>query len=176
MYINCIYIAQTTKGEGEQKALELQMTNALKAALTNVVNPFFRRPKRLQVAAVCYRGEGSKRKVLLVTSRDTRRWIVPKGWPMDGYDAKGTAMQEAWEEAGVREGNIDAKPIGQFDYDKRLDNGAEVPVETTVFAVEVKTLEDDFPEADERTRKWVAPEQAAEMVQEPGLRSILRQF
>ena len=152
------------------------MTDALKNALNSVVTPLLRRPRRLQVAALCYREEGPDKKVLLVTSRDTGRWIVPKGWPIDGLDAPGAAMQEAWEEAGVRKGKVDTNSVGSFRYDKRLDNGMPVPVEAKVYAVEVKKLKDDYPEAEERTRKWVAPEQAAEMVDEPGLQSILRQM
>lgn len=150
------------------------MTNALTNALTSVIGPLLRRPKRLQVAAICYRGEGLKKKVLLITSRDSRRWVVPKGWPMDGYDAPGAAMQEAWEEAGVVEGNINREPIGTYDYTKGLDNGAEVAVETTVFVVKVEKMEEDFPEAHERELKWVAPHEAAELVEEPGLQELLR--
>lgn len=152
------------------------MTDSLKNALASVVGPLLRRPKRFQVAALCYRSDAAGKKVLLISSRDSRRWVVPKGWPMDGYDAPGAAMQEAWEEAGVVEGNINREPVGTYDYDKQLDNGAEVPVETTVFAVEVKRLEKDFPEAAERELKWVAPEEAATMVDEPGLQEILRQL
>lgn len=85
-------------------------------------------------------------------------------------------MQEAWEEAGVAEGNINREPVGSYDYDKLLDNGAEVPVETTVFAVEVEKMEDDFPEAAERELKWVSPQEAADLVDEPGLQEILRQL
>ena len=152
------------------------MTDALKNALNSVVTPLFRRPRLLQVAALCYREDGPRKKVLLITSRDTGRWIVPKGWPIDGLDAPDAALQEAWEEAGVKKAVIDRKPIGSFDYDKRLDTGVPVPVEAHVFAVEVEKLKDDYPEADERSRKWVAPEKAAEMVDEPGLQALLRQM
>ena len=152
------------------------MTDALRNALNSVVGPLLRRPKRLQVAALCYRNEGTQRKVLLITSRDSRRWVVPKGWPMDGYDAAGAAMQEAWEEAGVVDGNINREPVGSYDYDKLLDNGAEVPVQTTVFEVEVENMQDDFPEAAERELKWVSPQEAADLVDEPGLQEILRQL
>ncbi|WP_204113734.1 NUDIX hydrolase [Shimia biformata] len=152
------------------------MTEALKDALASVVGPLLRRPKRVQVAALCYRERKGDKQVLLVTSKDTKRWIVPKGWPIDGLDAAGAALQEAWEEAGVRKANISDKPLGSFHYDKRLDGGAPMPVEAQVFGVEVKKLEDEFPEAEDRTRKWVSPEKAAEMVDEPELQSLLRQI
>ncbi|TMV51704.1 NUDIX hydrolase, partial [Thioclava sp. BHET1] len=82
-------------------------------AWRSVVLPLVQRPKRLQVAALCFRGGGAATEVLLITSRDTGRWVVPKGWPMRGLDAAGAARQEAWEEAGVM-GRIAAEPVGRF--------------------------------------------------------------
>ena len=150
------------------------MTDALKHALNSVVTPLIRRPRLLQVAALCYRRDAEGKKILLITSRDTGRWILPKGWPIDGLDSAGAAKQEAWEEAGVVAARIDREPVGSFTYDKILDNGVPAPVEAQVFAIEVKTLKDDFPEAAERTRKWVTPAEAAEMVEEPDLKALLR--
>jgi len=152
------------------------MTNAMKKAWTEYVQPFLQRPKRLQVAALCFRKEetGAK-KVLLITSRDTGRWIIPKGWPMDGRDAASAAMQEAWEEAGVRKGAA-GSVLGSYTYDKELKTGLPVAVETLVFPVEVARLEDEFPEASERTRRWVCPAKAATMVREPELQDLLRRF
>ncbi|MEP2531344.1 NUDIX hydrolase [Shimia sp.] len=152
------------------------MTDALKNALSSVVVPLLRRPKRLQVAALCFRGDGATRKILLITSRDSRRWVLPKGWPIDGLDAPGSALQEAWEEAGVKKATIDPEILGTYDYDKRLDGGAEVKVEVQVYATEVDKLVDVFPEMEERNRKWVSPTAAADMVEEPGLQQLLRQI
>ena len=79
-----------------------------------------RRPPALQVGALCLQaGTG---KVLLVTSRGTGRWIIPKGWPMDGRSAGGAALREAWEEAGVR-GQVEERPLGRYSYDKKLTRG-----------------------------------------------------
>lgn len=152
------------------------MSSLLKNAFSGVVAPLFRRPKRVQVAALCHRQKDGKKQVLLITSRDTRRWIVPKGWPIDGLDAAGAALQEAWEEAGVKKANIEAEPVGMFEYNKLLEGGAPVQVEAKVFSVEVEVLEDEFPESADRERKWVSPQEAAEMVDEPELQEILRQF
>ncbi|MGH1577362.1 NUDIX hydrolase [Planktotalea sp.] len=152
------------------------MGGLLKKAWSEVVQPLVQRPGRVQVAAICYRGDGAERKVLVITSRNTKRWIVPKGWPIDGLDAHSAAAQEAWEEAGVKAANILPEPVGEFDYEKRLEGGSVVPCSTKVFAIEVDRLEDVFPEASERTRKWVDPAQAAEMVDEPGLQAILKNF
>ncbi|WP_132858598.1 NUDIX hydrolase [Shimia isoporae] len=150
------------------------MPSALKRAYHSVLVPLLQRPRRLQVAALCMRERGEVREVLLVTSRDTGRWVLPKGWPIRGKDAPGSALQEAWEEAGVREANMNTSPVGSYGYDKRLDSGLALPVEVKVYEAEVTKLMEDFPEAEERTRKWVRPEEAAEMVQEPELQALLR--
>lgn len=150
------------------------MHDGLKRAWDEVVRPLFSRPKRFQVAALCTKGEGDDLRVLMITSRGTGRWILPKGWPIDGLNAPGAALREAWEEAGVKQARAESEAIGTYDYDKTLDNGAVVPVETHVFAARVIELSDDYPESDERTRRWVRPQEAADMVNEPGLRDILK--
>ena len=152
------------------------MTHFLQTAWSEFLDPLFRRPKRVQVAALCYRKRKSGKEVLLITSRDTGRWILPKGWPIDGLDEQGSALQEAWEEAGVRDGRIGDGPIGTFEYQKRFEGGAEATCKTQVFPVEVDKLAQDFPERAERRRKWVTPGKAAKMVNEPQLRDLLRGF
>ncbi|MEQ9695062.1 NUDIX hydrolase [Shimia sp. SDUM112013] len=152
------------------------MTDAFKKALTNVVGPILQRPKRLQVGALCYREEGASKKVLLISSRDTGRWIIPKGWPIDGKHAHEAAMQEAWEEAGVKSGNVSDKMIGTYDYEKELKTGLPVTVETLVYPIRVERLTDSYPEAHQRKRKWVSPSEAANLVREPELKAILRQL
>lgn len=152
------------------------MTNGLKKAWTEMVQPILKRPRNVQVAALCYRETAGRTEVLLITSRDTGRWILPKGWLIDGLDGPQSALQEAWEEAGVKDGDLTTDPVGSFDYDKRQEGGYDIPVEAKVYKVRANTLADEFPEADERTRKWVSPSDAANMVQEPGLQEILRQM
>ncbi|MDC0736836.1 NUDIX hydrolase [Cognatishimia sp. SS12] len=134
------------------------------------------RPRRLQVAALCYRDSDKGRKVLVVTSRGTGRWIIPKGWPMRGKGSAEAALVEAWEEAGVRRGETQKDPLGQYRYFKTKSMGWPQPVETLVFPVKVKELADEFPEAHERNRKWVSPEEAANLVHEPELKELLRAF
>lgn len=150
------------------------MLTQLKAAWSGMVQPLLTRPKRLQVAALCLRGRGKKREVLLITSRDTGRWILPKGWPIDGLTAPGAALQEAWEEAGVKTGTVTDTPLGSYDYDKRMEGGVPVAVEVKVYAVEDVKMSDSYPEAEERNRRWMSPAEAATLVDEPGLREILR--
>ncbi len=133
--------------------------------------PMLRRPPRYQVAALCWRLEGDAFRLLLLTSRDTGRWVLPKGWPKAGLDAAATAAEEAWEEGGVR---LDGpgRPIGRYTYDKRM-RGVPVGTEVDVFAFRVRDVADDFPEAAERRRDWVTPEEAAARVDEPSLGRLL---
>lgn len=129
-----------------------------------------RRPVSMQVAALCR--DPATGHVLLITSRDTGRWVIPKGWPMEGRTLSGAAAQEAWEEAGVT-GRISQSELGRFHYDKRQRQGYAVPVEARVFLLQVDGLADDFPESGQRRRRWFAPGDAARMVVEPGLAQIL---
>lgn len=152
------------------------MASAIYRTWTELVRAFFRRPRRLQVAALCYRETSGHKEVLLISSRGTGRWIIPKGWPIDGKDAPGAALQEAWEEAGVRSGCVTKEAVGLYRYEKELSTGLPVPVETLVFAIEVEQMDADYPEAAERRRIWVSPSAAAGMVQEPELQEILRRM
>lgn len=153
------------------------MVTLLKNAWEGVFDPLLRRPNRVQVAALCWRmGKKGQKEVLLITSRDTGRWVIPKGWPMDGLDGAGAAAQEAWEEAGVKPAKISRKAAGVYHYVKVLNNGLPAPVEAMVYPIKVAGLEKHFPEELERKRLWVTPEKAAEMVNEPELQELLRRF
>ncbi len=152
------------------------MASQIRSVWTEYVQPMLKRPDRVQFAALCYDVEGPHRKVLLITSRDTGRWIIPKGWPMDGKDSAGAALTEAWEEAGVRVGIPADEPVGSYSYEKGLKGDWSIPVTTMVYPVRVVSLEEDYPEAHQRSRKWVTPQEAATMVDEPELRDILAQF
>ena len=129
-----------------------------------------RRPAALQVAALCLQPETGK--VLLVTSRGTGRWIIPKGWPMEGRSLGEAAAQEAWEEAGVR-GTLGAQELGRYSYDKQQDRGFAIPVEVRVFPIHVEKLREKFPESEQRERAWFTPAEAAERVDESGLKALL---
>jgi 8-oxo-dGTP pyrophosphatase MutT (NUDIX family) len=128
---------------------------------------------RSQVAALCWRMHRDRVEILLITSRDTGRWVLPKGWPVEGLDAPASAAQEAWEEAGVR-GAINPTLVGLFGYDKVLGPKAALPCMVSVFGLRVAGLSRQFPERKERRRKWFAVDVAARKVAEPELRSLLR--
>ncbi|MFC7334399.1 NUDIX hydrolase [Rhodocista pekingensis] len=128
--------------------------------------------KRMQVAALPYQMEDGHLRVLLVTSRETRRWILPKGWTEKDLDGPGVAALEAYEEAGVR-GVAAPKPIGSYQYFKRLSTGRTVPCDVKVYALEVREELEDWPEAKERQRRWMSPSQAALHISETGLVDLL---
>ncbi|WP_300016107.1 NUDIX hydrolase [uncultured Roseobacter sp.] len=134
-----------------------------------------KRDVRTQFAALCYRVQKGKIRVLMITSRGSKRWIVPKGWPMDGLTPAGSAVQEAWEEAGVR-GASDGRCLGIFSYSKDAEDLGALPCLAMVYAVEVETLADDYPEAGQRERAWMSRKKAARLVDEPELARILRDF
>lgn len=130
------------------------------------------RPAELQVAALCRRMRGDKVEVLLLSSLNSGRWILPKGWPMNGRSLAEAALIEAWEEAGVR-GRVADRPMGSYTYEKIRGGGLPVRCNVQVFTVDEVTLADAFPEAGRRRRRWVTPRQAAGMVAEPELKALL---
>ncbi|QQA44425.1 NUDIX hydrolase [Pelagovum pacificum] len=141
---------------------------------TDYIAPMLRRPPRFQVAALCHRAGDAGPEVLMITSRETKRWILPKGWPKKGYDAAGAALEEAWEEAGVKSRPATPRRIGDYRYTKRLTGGVPVETQVAVFAIEVDKLYEQFPEVSERERRWYDHAEAADLVDEDGLRDLLR--
>ncbi len=125
-----------------------------------------------QCGAICWRMHLGQVQILLITSRDTGRWVIPKGWAIDGRTHAQTAAQEAWEEAGA-EGKIGALCLGNFPYDKVLSPNKSLPCEVEVFGLRVTRLAKKFPERKERRRKWFSAKVAARKVNEPGLRALL---
>lgn len=135
----------------------------------------WRKPRR-QVAALPYRWSADGRlEVLLVTSRETRRWVIPKGWPVKGLKSWSAAAREAREEAGLV-GRIAKRSIGAYHYDKRLKDGAALPCEVQVFPLEVRRRRKNFREKNQREPRWVVPAVAAGLVEEPELSDIILAF
>ena len=130
----------------------------------------------LAVAAICLRKTPKGKSVLLITSRDTGRWIVPKGWPIAGLKDHKAALREAWEEAGVKVARISRTPVGSFTYRKVLDTGDKVTVEAHAYVARVDKTAKKYPECDQRERRWVSLKKAARLVREPGLKKLLRKL
>jgi len=137
----------------------------------------FRRPKRVQFAALCYRrhAAGDGMEILLLTSRDTGRWVIPKGWPMGNKPAHVVAGTEAREEAGVT-GIVEHDPLGSFSYGKAMPEGLVLPCEVQVHAMEVTGAVKDYKEKGQRRLEWVRPREAETRVAEPGLKKLIRAF
>src|SRR5690606_19960238 len=133
-------------------------------------------PRRVQVAALPWRlTEKGDFEILLVTSRGTGRWVLPKGWPEKREEPYEAAAREAAEEAGVS-GGISRRPIGTYLYQKKLDSGMEWGCEVSVFPLEVDEVADKWPERKKRKRRWFAPRYAARLVDEPDISELIGYF
>ena len=130
---------------------------------------------RMQFAALCFKVEKRRPEVLLVTSRRSERWVLPKGWPIDGLTPAQIVIREAFEEAGV-EGIPLEVCVGHYNYRKQIGGKTRMPCIAAVYPVHVMGLSKKFPENSERNRMWFKPKAAADQVTEPALKSILRNF
>nr|WP_281501240.1 NUDIX hydrolase [Aliiroseovarius sp. S1123] len=149
-----------TIAKGKQKPIRLSLSD--------------KRSVRTQFGALPFRIHDGKVEFLLITSRGTGRWIIPKGWPMDGETPAGAAATEATEEAGV-EGQLYHQVLGFYAYDKGFA-GERLPCVVAVFPLKVKKQLKAYREKGERRRKWVSRKKAAQMVSEPELRQIIKDF
>jgi len=133
-----------------------------------------RKPAR-QVAAIALRSIDGACEILMVTSRDTGRWIVPKGWIEPGEDGGTAAAREAWEEAGLR-GDIDpGGPVGSFRYIKQRPRRGDLLCEVDVYLLHNVSITSEWPEKTERTRRWLPVAQALDLIAEDGLRPVICQ-
>lgn len=129
----------------------------------------------LQYAALPFRLEQGDLFVMLVTSRETRRWIIPKGWPEKNLKPYQVAETEAFEEAGLK-GSIAKTPIAAFEYVKLLDAKQSVNCLVDVFPLKVQDVLEQWPEQTQRQRAWMRPVEAAASVTEKGLKRLLLAF
>ena len=127
-----------------------------------------------QIAALPLRwSDDDTVEVLMITSRDTGRWIVPKGWTMKGVKPWAAAAIKAMEEAGVK-GHIAREKFGSYGYNKKLDDGTSVPCNVQVYPMVVEREKNDWKERKERKRKWFPLRKAANLVDEPDLSKLLK--
>ncbi|WP_018899541.1 NUDIX hydrolase [Rhizobium sp. 2MFCol3.1] len=160
---------QATDSQGKRRSLLAQ--------LADEPEKLFAGAFRQQYGAICFRyvGMSSKIEVLVISSRDTGRWIVPKGWPMKKKKPHEAAAVEAWEEAGVK-GSVRKDAVGRYTYLKFLDDGSVVPTIVDLFQIEVTVQQDEFKEKGQRRIAWVEPDEAARRVRELELKSLLVDF
>lgn len=129
----------------------------------------------IQYAALPYTVTDGQPMVMLVTSRETRRWILPKGRPERDLAPHDVAAREAFEEAGLK-GRVVKRRFATFPSVKRLKSGEQAPCTVDVFLLEVGKVLDEWPERKERDRRWVTPGEAAMLVGEPGLVQVMLDF
>jgi 8-oxo-dGTP pyrophosphatase MutT (NUDIX family) len=130
---------------------------------------------RTQHGALCWRERNGKVQVLLVTSRRTGRWVIPKGWPEAGEKPAATARREAAEEAGV-DGKVVPTCLGVFSYVKHPDLHDALPCIVAVYPVKVRRLARNWPEKGERRRRWFSAKKAAAEIGEKELTRIIKGF
>lgn len=128
----------------------------------------------IQYAALPWRS-GKTLEVMLITSRETRRWVIPKGWPMKGRKSHATAALEALQEAGIL-GKIEKAALDAYHYQKRLRNGATLLCRVDVFPLRVARQRKNWPEKHQRTTKWFPCSKAARLVDEPKLTKLIKGF
>jgi 8-oxo-dGTP pyrophosphatase MutT (NUDIX family) len=146
------------------------------AASAPVVDGFFPSlpEARLQYGTLAYR-RGPVLEILLVTSRDTRRWVIPKGWPIKGKKPHASAVREALEEAGVS-GKPTKTPFGTYNYLKRMGDGSAQPCIVEVYPLLVMHQRDRWRERDQRELRWFTAADAAAAVAEPDLGQLILAF
>jgi 8-oxo-dGTP pyrophosphatase MutT (NUDIX family) len=132
------------------------------------------RSGKMQYAALPYR-LGDELELLLITSRDTGRWVLPKGWPMKGKKGHAAAAQEALEEAGLK-GKIHTRAIGHYSYPKRQADGSVIVCTVKVFPLAVERQLAHWPEQEQRSFQWFTPVQACSRVAEPELAELISGF
>lgn len=126
-----------------------------------------------QVAALPVRkGEDGSLEVLLVTSRETGRWVIPKGWPSKRLSDRDAAAREARQEAGVT-GSMKNRPIGSYRYRKVQPDGTRM-LDVTVYLLKVEREKKRWPEKNQRQRNWFPADAAARRVREPSLQRLIR--
>ena len=130
----------------------------------------------VQYGALPYRvAEDGHLEVMLVTSRETRRWVVPKGWPIRDLKPHSSAEREAYEEAGIV-GRVRKRSVGSYTYDKRLNPDTTVLCEVELFPLEVRKQLKRWPEKKQREGRWFALDEAAAVVDERELGDIMRRL
>ena len=133
------------------------------------------RRKGKQFAALPYTEQNGETLVMLVTSRTTCRWVLPKGWAEKNLSGPELAAKEAFEEAGLV-GKVTAQSVGSYTYPKRLPGGHLLECKVKIFAMHVEHMMEDWPERHQRERKWFTLAQAAMAVKEGDLATLLLQL
>jgi 8-oxo-dGTP pyrophosphatase MutT (NUDIX family) len=123
-----------------------------------------KRGKAIRQAAVIAVRDG---RICLITSSSGKRWLVPKGNLEQGAKLQETAIQEAWEEAGLV-GTLKANPVGSY----RMEKLGRV-YQIVVFRMKVAQVKRDWPERNRRQRRWFRPSEALTLIDHARLRKLI---
>ena len=126
-----------------------------------------------QAGVIAYRIRRGEVQVLLMTSRDTGRWIIPKGNIKPGASPSKAAVQEAFEEAGIKGTIVSSTPFGMYTYYKKVGSGEVRAAAVEVFLLQVKEQLKKWPEKGERKLAWVSAKKAVGLIEEPGVVPLL---
>lgn len=158
------------------EALKLLLSHSAKNRMFDRIRMLFGgAPCLMQAAALPWRMGEHGLEIMLVTSRGTGRWVLPKGWPDRGEELWQTAEREAAEEAGVS-GETGREALGSFFYGKDMTGGAQYRCEVHVYPLEVDAVAEKWTDRRRRRRAWHSPEQAAALVREPDLAELIAGF
>ncbi len=111
-----------------------------------------------------------KGKVVVITARGSKRWIIPKGSIDWELSAQESAAKEALEEAGLK-GEVLPDEIGTYTYEKM---GGSYKVR--LYYMEVSKLKDKWDEKHFRKRKLLTPKQAIKKVVPAAVSKIMASF
>lgn len=123
-----------------------------------------------QSGVIPYRERNGRIEILLITTRDRRNWVIPKGGIVNGMTPPASAAKEAWEEAGVI-GEVDDNELGTYKYRK----GGKV-YRVKMYLLPVEKVSDYYPEADKRYRRWLDANHAIKLIKKDSLKRILKGF
>ncbi|WP_346269423.1 NUDIX hydrolase [Rhizobium wenxiniae] len=125
-----------------------------------------------QVGALCYRRTRNGPEMLLITTRGTGKWMIPKGWLIDGLTEREVAERQAWEEAGIV-GRAKKRAFASFSYIKIVGKDRKLPARVRVFLLRVRRQRNHYPEMSQRRLAWLSPQEAVARVKETELKRIL---
>ena len=173
MFIDCTnYPAELPSSHSPEVSTE----NGIQAAEPEEAAPEGSGKPLKQVAALPFRvGADGRIEILLITSRDTGRWIIPEGLADDRPQGP-PGRRAGGLRRGRAEGEIAADPVGWYRYDKRLDRGRALPCKVRVYPLRVEAQHERWPEREQRTLRWFRPEEAARLVHEDELQRLLAVF
>jgi predicted NUDIX family NTP pyrophosphohydrolase len=129
-----------------------------------------------QAGVIAYRVLDGKVQVLLMTSRDTGRWIIPKGNINGRSTPSKAAEKEAYEEAGVKGTITSSIPLGIYTYSKKLESGEARAATVEVYLLRIKERLKKWPEKSERKLSWVSTKKAVGLIEEPGVVPLLHRL